>query len=1354
MKSRFLRTSFKILLIGIAALSALFLLLLLLHWQTTIVSKTVENYLNSRFDGYAKIEFSDIKGGLINNLKIENLNIIVEDQMSIETKNLSLSYSLWPLLSNEIIIQQVRLENLQLTLFENQKNREDQVEQAFNLDSTLARLENATIIDSLLNIVPLLSLDRLEVEAGMVSIKGQDSLLITNIYILTSMNLEQGNLDFTIHKCRADLPQYDIELKKLSFNLLGKFPQLTLNKFQLFTEDSQVLFSGDVMLTDSIQMILSLDRFYVSYPEINKILKMEGLDQGYISGEGFISGAPRFFNTRISFSGNYLHHRLDSLYFDFDYDYGMIGINTLEVQSNHGAFNLQGVLDLRSTIKKSTGGWGSLWFKNINLDAFVDDTLPSNLNGNLVFKTKSLDFSRLTGNGEFDLYNTQIDTYRIDSLRFALEAENGDISIWEPSFIKFSDQAAFYLTGNLGKDKLVDFRIQAREGDLLHFTQSLGLDSMTGKFYADLRATGYIMDPDVSGELSVSDFQMSDITFDSTMLDFDVQKILTSREGYVKFRIDSGMVMEVPVSDIVAHAEIDSNIFNISQLGFRSDNNYLSSDLNLQFVNDTLLISSNYFRSRYLDYYLENEGAISVIIDSNMVSLEQLRFKGPQSSELEIHGFYDFNISDLQVAVYLNNITLKPFEQFLGPKHSFDGIVDGTIEVLTPLTSPELEIDIKGKDLEYNSVTFGDIVSIFDYSNQNIVIEQFSLAEGDATLDVTGDMSIKLGESALENFNFLEQTKANMRINVENINLAHYKPLLDTKSKMQGIVTGYLETEGTVNEPYVRQSLRLHDFQFDDIKVDSMVMFGQYSSGYLIVDSLSAVLNESAFSLKGWQRFDLKLDDIDTNFTSKPFEFLVQSSDDRIEFLGLFNDQVESIRGDYDLELYLGGTPEHPTVSAGHFSLSDGEMLLSRIRDPITEVNLNATVVDSVMTINEFTGYSEIKDDFIDRLLKLFYKAIAMFKGKSTKTGHIAAQGTVGMHDITRPALNLNVEMQQFYIDYFIENTSLVLNTDKISITGQDTIIVSGDVNIPEGRYEVDLSQMQKNIYLTAPESKPTPPFIVANLNILIPGNFQVTSSPLDLANNFKIMMEGELGVRMNPDTEDPRISGHLNTVSGKYASWNQNFEVENGSILFTNPEAINPDIDLTAEKKINKYKVQLIIGGNLEKQSYNIRVLDQDGNELSMSMPEKLALLTLGTDLALVTSKSDSTLRSVGEDVATTSVLTAVERSAETFTGLDKVEISSDDKMLDLQKMKLNNGLKDASISFGKYLTSDLYVEYRTNFGKVGSGIPAPRLSWDTGNRIGLQYRINRLWSMDSFYEKTLLGRKIKIGLSWEYTF
>jgi autotransporter translocation and assembly factor TamB len=271
------------------------------------------------------------------------------------------------------------------------------------------------------------------------------------------------------------------------------------------------------------------------------------------------------------------------------------------------------------------------------------------------------------------------------------------------------------------------------------------------------------------------------------------------------------------------------------------------------------------------------------------------------------------------------------------------------------------------------------------------------------------------------------------------------------------------------------------------------------------------------------------------------------------------------------------------------------------------------------------------------------------------------------------------------------------------------------------------------------------------NLGIDITGNFVVSSSPLDLANNFKITLMGNLHIILEPPSDAVQIAGHMETVSGKYASWNQNFDIQNGTIDFKNPKEINPEVNLLAVKKIGKRMFEVAVTGTLNDMDQNIRVTEND-QELDMSYLDKIALLTLGADLGQISTKTDSTLRNVGEQVATTSVLTAVERGAEKYVGLDKVEINSSQSILDLERMRLNNGLQDASISFGKYLTSDLYVEYKTQF---GGNFPTPKLSWDAGNRIGLQYRINRYWSLDSFYEKTQRGNNIiQLGIKWELTF
>jgi len=369
---------------------------------------------------------------------------------------------------------------------------------------------------------------------------------------------------------------------------------------------------------------------------------------------------------------------------------------------------------------------------------------------------------------------------------------------------------------------------------------------------------------------------------------------------------------------------------------------------------------------------------------------------------------------------------------------------------------------------------------------------------------------------------------------------------------------------------------------------------------------------------------------------------------------------------------------------------------------------------------------------------------------KEKETGILAVEGSIDLENLFKPGLDLQLLMNEFYVDYFVENTKISLTTDNLALSGKDNYRISGLLIIPSGEYEVNVDQMQRNAYLEESEKDDDAPGMSMDLEIEIPGNFVVTSSALDLQNNFKISLQGNLQASIEEGSDNMSLIGVLETESGKFTSFNQNFNVTTGEINFNDPFKINPNLNIVATKRVGERLFELVITGNVETMQQHINVYDANGNEIPMTPNDKMALLTLGAELS--SSNADSTFRGVGEDVATNVVLTAAERGVEELTGFDRVEISSSDKLLDLQKLKLNNGLKQASIAFGKYLTNDLYVEYRTQF---GSGVPTPKLSWDAGNKISLQYRINKRWSLDSNYEKNLLGNnKVQVGVTWEYTF
>ncbi len=762
---------------------------------------------------------------------------------------------------------------------------------------------------------------------------------------------------------------------------------------------------------------------------------------------------------------------------------------------------------------------------------------------------------------------------------------------------------------------------------------------------------------------------------------------------------------------------------------------------------DSLSVKAFPFKIQYQNYWISAKDTLIATVNSKEAVLEDWNLAGPDSSGLVIDGFYDMNIADFQIFVTLHHIKIVPFDRMLNTNLHLGGNLNGYAEILTPLSDPNVEVDLQVDSLKAKNILLGHFVSKFRFAHRSLSVDTLCLDDGNSDIQAKGAFALNVEKKKI---NLLSETKANFSLQWNRFNLGHYVSLFKGIHRLQGRTSGKIRINGIVNSPEIHSKVSLDDFRLEDFSGDSLLAKIHYKDGYIRLDHFSIVLDSSHFKAQGWQKYKLSLAKMQDNILKEPFELHVRSDDDQLLFLGNLNDIVESLQGPYHIDVTLGGTPEKPSIKKGNIKLKNGQMLLSMIRDPLKNVQFDADIKNSVLQIKKFVAYSVQEKDFWQKAWT-FVNSLWPWNKHTLKEGSLTASGSVDLSDLSRPKINLKAKLDKFYIDYFIQNISLIASSDNLEIQGQDTIYVQGDLYIPKGVFEVDLGQLSRNVYLSQETVKPIPPYLSLNLRVEIPGNFTVTSSPLDLANNFHVMFLGDLQVSMQPPSEQPRIQGHLEATNGKYSSWNQNFVVESATIDFKNNPTINPDINFTAFKIIGNRTFELSVTGNLQHLNQHIRLLE-NGQEVNISYFDKIALLTLGADISTLQSNVDSTLRNVGENIATTSILTAVERGAERFTGLDKVEITSNKSLLDLNRFRLNNGLSDASIAFGKYLTSDLYVEYRTQF---GSHIPAPRLSWDAGNRLGLQYRINRFWSLDSYYEVTQRGNtRINFGLNWEYSF
>ncbi|RMF60440.1 MAG: hypothetical protein D6748_04085, partial [Calditrichaeota bacterium] len=310
---------------------------------------------------------------------------------------------------------------------------------------------------------------------------------------------------------------------------------------------------------------------------------------------------------------------------------------------------------------------------------------------------------------------------------------------------------------------------------------------------------------------------------------------------------------------------------------------------------------------------------------------------------------------------------------------------------------------------------------------------------------------------------------------------------------------------------------------------------------------------------------------------------------------------------------------------------------------------------------------------------------------------------------------------------------------------GRDTISITGDVLVKEGDVEFVFEETEKNILLS-PRIREEPPFLKYDLDVEILPNFYVRSN--QTLNSFNIQIAGNIRIIQQPRSL-LEMYGSLET-EGKYFIQGEDFEIQSGKIDFVNPKEL-PELNLFAQKRKNDLTFNLHVRGKLSAPEKELTIMDARGNVLNYpDVKDQMALLLFGVTFNELSSGTDSLLISKGEQILTQAIVSTIENEARTFTGLDQIRLETQESFF---RNRLN---RPPTLSLGKYLTPKLYLEYKTQLAASGiANIPKPQLSWEAGNQIYLQYRINRNWSFSTIFQKTQEGNdKVRVDISWQINF
>lgn len=199
-------------------------------------------------------------------------------------------------------------------------------------------------------------------------------------------------------------------------------------------------------------------------------------------------------------------------------------------------------------------------------------------------------------------------------------------------------------------------------------------------------------------------------------------------------------------------------------------------------------------------------------------------------------------------------------------------------------------------------------------------------------------------------------------------------------------------------------------------------------------------------------------------------------------------------------------------------------------------------------------------------------------------------------------------------------------------------------------------------------------------LNIDLDGSLAVRNNLADFEGTADLVLRGNLA--------EPILYGEVDLLAGGELIYNGlDYEIERGRILFANPYALDPELDLVATTRVRDFDVDLAIDGTFE------RLETRFTSEPPLPALEVFRLLATGDTLETSSFEPRLTERSV-EDPST---------SAATFLYGQAASVIGDrvNRLFGFDKFRIDplvgsgDNLSKARVTVGKRLSKDVFVTF-----------------------------------------------------------
>ncbi len=307
--------------------------------------------------------------------------------------------------------------------------------------------------------------------------------------------------------------------------------------------------------------------------------------------------------------------------------------------------------------------------------------------------------------------------------------------------------------------------------------------------------------------------------------------------------------------------------------------------------------------------------------------------------------------------------------------------------------------------------------------------------------------------------------------------------------------------------------------------------------------------------------------------------------------------------------------------------------------------------------------------------------------------GTVSAQGFISLAAEQGYPMNLVATLNNAQLAEGEAIETSATGTLRLTKTAGETALVSGQLRLPETRYQIITQGAAELLVLTGVRFKPPRgPARITGDEPALPsaGVFDFVRLDIDLTADERLYVSGmglesewSANLSLVGTSADPRMTGEVELLRGTLGFAGRSFELTRGNVSFTGGPVIDPTIDLVATEDIEDVVVSVVVGG----RAYDPQI--EFTSVPGLPQDEIVARILFGSSIgnlspiqAAQLAYSLNSLRgSGGGGLNPLGTL----RSA---TGIDRLRILGSDEQTG----------RGTALAAGQYLTDDIYIEFITD--------------------------------------------------------